>query len=71
MKKKAVVLPNKDDLLVDLTFHNVSTSLLTQFAEKIAKPYYSGNMNKALKDLIWKSIKEEEFFMSHLKPVKV
>ena len=67
MKKKVVILPNEDDLLVDLTFHDVSAVLLTQFAKKIVIPYYAGNMSKALKDLIWKSIRDEEFFVSHLK----
>ena len=70
MKEKAVVLPTEDDLSVDLTFHEVSASLVTQFVEKIVRPYYSGNMSHALKDLMWKSIRDEEFLISHLKPIE-
>lgn len=70
MKKKVVILPTEDDLLVDLTFHDVSASLLAQFAKKIVRPYYAGNMSKALKDLIRKSIRDEELFISHLKSVE-
>jgi hypothetical protein len=45
--KKTVVLATEKDLLVDLTFHDVPASLLTEFAEKIVRPYYNGNMNAA------------------------
>ena len=45
MKKKTQVLALEDDLFVDLTFHNVPASLLAEFAEKIVRPYYSGNLN--------------------------
>ena len=44
MKKKLAVLATEDDLIVDLTFHNVPASLLTEFAEKIVIPYYAGNV---------------------------
>ena len=70
MKKKAVVVPTENDLLVDLTFHGVSATLLTAFAEKIVKPYYSGNMSQALRDLIGNAVREEDFVLSHLKPVE-
>ena len=49
MKKKTQMLA-LDDLLVDLTFHSVPASLLSEFAEKIVRPYYSGNMNAATQD---------------------
>jgi hypothetical protein len=48
MKRKTATLASEDDLLLDLTFHNVPASLLTEFAEKIVQPYYQGNMNAAL-----------------------
>ena len=67
MKKKTVVLPTEDDLLVDLTFHDVSATLLTEFAQKIVRPYYSGNMSEALKDLIRNALREEDFVMIHMK----
>jgi hypothetical protein len=70
MRKKTVVLPTEADLSVDLTFHNVSASLLTKFAEKIVRPYYWGNMSEALKDLIRNAIREEDFVLSHMKNVE-
>lgn len=51
MKRKLAVLASEDDLLVNLTFHNVPTSLLTEFAEKIVIPYYSDNINAAVQGL--------------------
>ena len=66
MKKKTAVLAEQDDLLVDLTFHNVAASLLTDFTEKIVQPYYSGNMNAAVQDLIRKAIAEQDFVLSHI-----
>ena len=70
MKKKNVVLPTEDDLLVDLTFHDVSASLLTEFAEKIVRPYYSGDMNEALRYLVRNAIREEDFVLNHIKKVE-
>ena len=66
MKRKAQVLAVEDDLLVDLTFHSVPASLLTEFAEKIVKPYYGGNMNAAVQDLIVKALAEQDFVLSHI-----
>jgi len=45
MKKKALVMAIENDLRVDLTFHGVPASLLTEFAEKIVKPS-SSKQNK-------------------------
>ena len=59
MKKRTAVLAIEDDLLVDLTFHNVSASLLTEFAEKIVRPYYAGNMNAAIQDLITRPLQSK------------
>jgi hypothetical protein len=67
MKKKAAVLAAEDDLLVDLTLHDFSATLLTEFAEKIVRPYYSGSMSNAVRDLIQKAISEENFVLSHVK----
>ena len=49
----------EEDLLVDLTFHGFSAGLLKEFALKIVKPYFNGNMNIAVKSLIEKAIMEE------------
>jgi len=70
MKKKTLVLPSEDDLLVDLTFHDVSATLLAEFTEKIVKPYYSGSLSEALKDLIRNAIREEDFVLTHMKLVE-
>jgi len=40
--------------------------LLSEFAEKIVKPYYSGNINTAIQDLIKKAIADQDFVMSHV-----
>jgi hypothetical protein len=66
MKKKTAVLATETDLLVDLTFHNVPASLLAEFAEKIVWPYYSGNLNAAIQDLIQKALAEQDFVLSRV-----
>ncbi len=68
--KKTVVLSTEEDLLVDLTFHNISASLLTEFAEKIVKPYYNGNLNVAIQDLISKVLSEQDFIHCHITHVR-
>jgi hypothetical protein len=70
MKKKLSVLAAEGDLTVDLTFHEVPASLLTEFAEKIARPFYNGNIGSAIKDLMQQAITEREFVLSHIKYVK-
>ena len=70
MKKKLAVLATEDDLLVDLTFHNVPASLLAEFAEKIVRPYYAGNMNAAIQDLIHKTLAEQDFLLSHITHIR-
>jgi hypothetical protein len=39
--------------------------LYLEFAEKIVRPYYSGNISEALKDLFRNVIRDEDFFLSH------
>ena len=68
--KKTVVLSTEQDLLVDLTFHNIPASILTEFAEKIVRPYYNGNLNAAIQDLIHKTIAEQDFLFSHVTHVR-
>jgi len=70
MKKKTTLLAVEDDLLVDLMFHDVSASLLSEFAEKIVRPYYSGNLNRAIQDLIHKALAEQDFLLSHIAHMK-
>jgi hypothetical protein len=70
MKKKTQVLTLEDDLLVDLTFHSVPASLISEFAEKILRPYYKGNMNAAIQDLLHKAIAEQGFIQSHITHIR-
>ena len=60
----------EQDFLVDLTFNNVPALLLTEFAEKIVRPYYSGNLNAAIQDLIRKALAEQDFVLSHVTHVR-
>ncbi len=50
----------EEDLLISLTFHNFSASLLKEFAQKIVKPYFSGNMTDAVQSLMEKVIHDEK-----------
>ena len=70
MKKKTQVLELENDLLVDLTFHSVPASLLAEFAEKIVRPYYNGNMNVAIQDLLHKTLAEQNFIQSHITHIR-
>ena len=49
----------EEDLLISLTFHNMSAELLKEFAQKIVRPYFGGNMNEAIRNLMEKAIQEE------------
>jgi len=69
MKKKTSLLAT-EDLLVDLTFHGVPASLITEFAEKIVRPYYNGNLNAAIQDLLHKALAEQDFVLSHIIRIK-
>lgn len=69
MKRKLSALTEnatEEDLLVDLTFHAVPAGLLMEFAQKIVQPYYAGNLNRALKDLIEKAITEQQLLQNHI-----
>ena len=70
MKKKNQELATEDDLLLDLTFHSIPASLLSEFAEKIVKPYYGGNLNAALQDLLHKTLSEHDFVQAHITHIK-
>ncbi len=49
----------KEDLLVSLTLHNFSAGMLKEFALKVVKPYFNGNINQAVRSLMEKAINEE------------
>ena len=66
MKKRTTNAIMENGFLVDLTFHNVPASLFTEFIEKIVKPYFKGNVNSAIQDLIQKALTEQEFVHSRI-----
>ncbi|MCW4005527.1 MAG: hypothetical protein NWF04_02860 [Candidatus Bathyarchaeota archaeon] len=67
MKKKVLTTVSvEDDLLVDLTFHNVPASLIADFTAKVVKPYYAGSLTCALKDLMQKAVADQEFVQNHI-----
>jgi tagatose-1,6-bisphosphate aldolase non-catalytic subunit AgaZ/GatZ len=70
MKKRPTVQATEEDLLVDLTFHNMPASLLSEFAKKIVEPYYNGSLNAAIQDLIHKTLAEQDFVFSHITHVR-
>ncbi len=70
MKRKTAILVEEDDLSVDLTLHRVSASLLAEFAECIVNPYYRGNLNAAIQDLLNKALIEQEFIHTHITHVR-
>ena len=69
MNKKQRLL-TEDDLLVDLTLSNVPAALLAEFAKKIVHPYYKGNTNAAIQDLLHKELAEQDFVLSHITHVR-
>jgi hypothetical protein len=70
MKKKTTLLATEEELLVDLTFHGVPASLITEFAEKIVRPYYNGNLNAAIQDLLYKTLAEQDYILSHVTHIR-
>jgi hypothetical protein len=48
------------DLRVELTLRNMSAGMLKEFALKIVKPYFGGNMNQAVRSLMEKAVEEEK-----------
>jgi hypothetical protein len=70
VRRKTLALATEEDLLVDLTFHKVPASLVAEFNEKIVRPYYNGNLNAAIQDLINKALTEQDFILSHITHIK-
>ena len=70
MKKKIAALATEENLLVDLTLHSVPVNLLTEFAEKMVRPYYQGNLNAAIQDLIHKALAEQDFVHAHITHIR-
>ena len=70
VRKKQAVLVKEEEFAVDLTLHDFPASLLKKFAEKIVAPYYEGNLNAAVQDLLQKVLAEQEFVHSHVTMVR-
>ncbi len=68
IRKTATLTEN--DLPVDLTLHKIPASLLTEFAEKIVRPYYKGSMNAAVQDLLIKALVDQDFVLSHITQIR-
>lgn len=66
MKRKTAVLVSEDDLLTDLAFHNVPSSLLIEFSEKIVRPNYRGSLTAAINDLFQKALIEQTNVLSRM-----
>jgi hypothetical protein len=62
MTKTQTQIAFKEDLHVDLTFHDFSVGLLEEFAERIVKPYFKGNTTQAIQKLMEKALAEETLF---------
>jgi hypothetical protein len=71
MKNKTNVLVAEQDLVLDLTLHDFPVSLVSEFAQKIIKPYYSGNLNAAFQDLINKALSEQEFIETRITHINI
>ncbi len=70
MKKKTMLLMTEEELSLDLTLHDVPASLVAEFAQKIVRPYYNGNLNGAIQDLINKVLSEQDYVYSHITHVR-
>ncbi len=68
IRKTATLTEN--DLPVDLTLHKIPASLLTEFAEKIVRPYYKGSMNAAVQDLLIKALVDQDFVLRHITQIR-
>lgn len=69
LRKKNQIL-SFEDFSVDLTVHGVPIGLVTEFAEKIVQPYFRGNLNVAMQDLMHKALAEQDFVLSHITHIR-
>ena len=70
MRKKNLSLAVENDFAVDLTLHQVPSSLLSEFEEKVVRPYFGGNLNQAIHDLMRKALAEQDFVFSHITAIR-
>lgn len=67
MNRKRQSLRSKEELLVDLTFYDMSINLLREFTLQVVRPYYAGSLIIAVKDLMEKAVVDHEFLNNHIK----
>ncbi len=60
----------QEEFAINLTLHNYPASVLTEFIENIVEPYYNGNLNAAIQDLMHKTIAEQEFVHNHIPMIR-
>jgi hypothetical protein len=46
-------------------------TLLVDFTQKIVQPYFRGNLNAAIQDLLNKALAEQDFVHSHITHVRI
>ncbi len=63
-------MADEEDFEVNLTLHDFPASLLTEFAENVVGPYYDGNLNAAIQDLMQKTLAEQEFVHNHITMIR-
>jgi hypothetical protein len=51
-KKLQQVTVEEEPLSADLTFHNLPANPIKEFALRVVKPYHSGSLTDAVKDLM-------------------
>ena len=56
-----------EDIQIDMVFYNFSANTLQEFMTRIVKPYFKGNLNKAVQTLMEKALTEETLFSQAVK----
>jgi hypothetical protein len=69
-KKQAIMANEEQEFAVNLTLHDFPATLLTEFTENIVNPYYNGNLNAAIQDLMQKNLTDQEFLHSHITMIR-
>ena len=68
MKKKAQQITlAQNDFQLSLTLHDFPADLLEQFALQIVKPFYSGSLAEAVKDMMQRAVAEQEFLQNRVR----
>jgi len=52
-------IATEKDPLISLTIHNFPVEMIKEFARKIVRPYFSGNLNQAIRTLMENAVIEE------------